>query len=44
MFRKKPAPDLIISAFTRVLDALWVAPVFREEHAQISYLMTIVRR
>jgi hypothetical protein len=24
MIRKKPAPDLIISAFSRVFDALWV--------------------
>jgi hypothetical protein len=28
MSRKKPAPDLIISAFTRVFDALWVGTGF----------------
>jgi hypothetical protein len=28
MSRKKPAPDLIISAFTRVFDALWVGAGF----------------
>ena len=30
MIPKKPAPDLIISAFTRVFDALWVDTGFRK--------------
>jgi hypothetical protein len=28
MSRKKPVPDLIISAFTRVFDALWMGTGF----------------
>ena len=30
MIPKKPAPDLITSAFTRVFDALWVDTGFRK--------------
>jgi len=33
MIPKKPAPDLIKSAFTRVFDALWVDTVFGKDHA-----------
>jgi hypothetical protein len=33
IFRREPAPDLVISAFTRVFDALWVDFRFAVENA-----------
>jgi hypothetical protein len=39
MFRRTPAPDSIISAFTRVFDALWVgtgSPPKNMRHSTIA--------
>src|SRR5882762_6683173 len=39
-----PAPDLIISAFTRVFNALWVATGFPQENATKKEIFRSVSR